>query len=149
MERVSARWYGAKIPHWSVVHQSELRADPSPMRALPSLRASENFHIVLWLFKDLCWVQDLQVLGTLMIAPTVLMAIWIAWRSRDETGEFLHSLAVVCWICANSVWMLGEFFAHDGTRPFATVFFVLGLVCVAWYYLAVLPRRRRAADRAR
>jgi hypothetical protein len=113
------------------------------MRNTPTLRATENFHIVLWLFKDLCWVQDQKLLGTIMIVPTVLMAIWIAWRSRTDLGELLHSVAVVCWICANSTWMLGEFFANDGTRPLATAFFVAGLACVAWYYAVVRPRRKR------
>jgi len=118
----------------------------NPMRSSPTLRATENFHIVLWLFKDLCWVQDQKLLGTIMILPTVLMAIWIAWRSRADIGELLHSAAVVCWICANSVWMLGEFFANDRTRPLATVFFVLGLLCVGWFYGVVRPRQQRRAQ---
>jgi ABC-type Mn2+/Zn2+ transport system permease subunit len=113
------------------------------MSTTNSIRASENFHIVLWLFKDLCWVQDLKVLGTLMVAPTVVMAAWIAWRSREDIGELLHSLAVVCWILANSTWMLGEFFFHDSTRPLASVFFMLGLGCVAWFYVVIRPRRMR------
>lgn len=113
-----------------------------------SLRAGENFHIVLWLFKDLCWVQDFQLMGTMMIVPTVLMAIWIAWKSRTDIGELLHSLAVVSWICANSIWMLGEFHWKDGTRPWATVFFVLGLLFVAYYHLVVLPRSKRTASPA-
>ena len=110
-----------------------------------SLRASENFHIVLWLFKDLCWVMDLRLFGTIMITPTVAMAVWIAWRSRADIGEFLHSLAVVFWICANGTWMLGEFFCDDCTRPLATVFFVLGLLSVAWFYLFLKPFRRKSA----
>ena len=113
-----------------------------------SLRAGENFHIVLWLFKDLCWVQDFKILGTVMIVPTVLMAIWIAWKSRADIGELLHSLAVVSWICANSIWMLGDLYWKDGTRPWATVLFVLGLLCVAYYYLVVLPRLQRTASPA-
>jgi hypothetical protein len=113
------------------------------MRHLPSLRATENFHIVLWLFKDLCWVRDMKLLGTLMVVPTVLMAIWIAWRSRHDIGELLHSLAVVFWIGANSTWMLGQFFWNDGTRPLAPLLFVAGLVCVAWYYAVERPRRNR------
>lgn len=119
----------------------------APMRHLPSLRATENFHIVLWLFKDLCWVRDLKLLGTVMVVPTVLMAVWIAWRSRGDIGELLHSLAVVCWIGANSTWMLGEFFWNDGTRPFASVLFVAGLVCVGWYYAVERPRRNRSHRR--
>lgn len=110
-----------------------------------SLRANENFHIVLWLLKDLCWVMDLKLAGVIMVVPTAAMAIYIAWRSRSEIGEFLHCLAVVAWILANSTWMIGEFFYQDGTRPLATAFFVAGLALVGWYYLIVLPRRLRRA----
>jgi hypothetical protein len=111
------------------------------------LRASENFHIVLWLLKDLCWVMDLKVAGIVMVVPTVSMAVHIAWRSRHEIGELLHSVAVVLWIMANSTWMIGEFFFNDGIRPLAALFFVLGLLTVSWYYLVLLPRRmRRDAD---
>lgn len=112
---------------------------------LRSIRAAENFHIVLWLLKDLCWVMLWKPLGLALFVPTFCMAAWIAWRSRGERGELLHSLAVVFWILANSTWMLGEFFANDTTRPLATVFFALGLACVAWYYGIVRPRRGRGS----
>lgn len=115
------------------------------MPFLKTVRSSENFHIVLWLLKDLCWVLDLHTAGVVMIAPTVGMAVWIAWRCRAEIGELLHGLAVVCWILANSVWMIGEFFFEDHSRRIAALFFFAGLACVAWYYLVVLPRDRRAA----
>ena len=46
---------------------------------LRSLRAGENFHILLWLLKDLCWIMDFKVLGMIMVVPTVAMAVWIAW----------------------------------------------------------------------
>lgn len=111
---------------------------------IPSLRAKENFHIVLWLFKDLCWVMDLKLAGLMLFVPTVAMAVHIAWQSRSDLGEFLHCLAVVCWILANGTWMIGEFFYEDGTRPLATVFFALGLLSVSWYYLVLLPRSRRS-----
>jgi hypothetical protein len=111
-----------------------------------NLRAGENFHIVLWLIKDLCWVMDWRTAGVIMFVPTVVMAAYIAWRFRREIGEFLHSLAVVFWICANGVWMLGEFHCDDCTRPQATVFFVLGLLCVAWYYLRVRPFWSRSKE---
>lgn len=116
-------------------------------RLFRTIRSTENFHIVLWLFKDLCWVMDLHVLGVVMITPTLLMAMWIAWRSR-ATSEFLHSLAVVFWISANSVWMIGEFFYADHTRHLASLFFVAGLLCVAWYYLVLLPRLPEEAEDA-
>lgn len=115
----------------------------------PTLRTNENFHILLWLLKDLCWVLDLKVAGLVMIVPTVAMAVVIAWQCRDELGELLHAVAVVLWILANGTWMIGEFFFEDGTRPLVAVFFVAGLLVVAWYYAVVLPQRLRAERRER
>jgi hypothetical protein len=109
-----------------------------------TLRATENFHIVLWLLKDLCWVMAWKPLGLAMFIPTLLIAAWIAWRSRADAGELLHSLAVVCWITANGVWMMGEFWFDDTKRHWALPFFVLGLLCVGWYHLVVRPRQHRA-----
>ena len=106
---------------------------------IAKLRARENFHIVLWLFKDLCWVSDFKLMGTIMIVPTLAVAAWLAWQCRRERDELLHSLAVVFWIMANSTWMIGEFFFDDHSRGYALVFFFLGLGCVAWYYLVVRP----------
>lgn len=107
-----------------------------------SIRANENFHIVLWLLKDLCWVLDLRTAGLVMIVPTIGMAALIAWRLRHDAGELLHALAVVSWILANSIWMIGEFYMDDGTRPAATVFFVAGIALVLWYYVGLAPRAR-------
>lgn len=112
---------------------------------LRSVRASENFHIVLWLLKDLCWVLDLKPAGLFMIVPTIAMAVVIAWKHRTDTIEFVFSLAVVFWILANSAWMIGEFYFDDSLRPVAIFFFVTGLLTVCWYYLVLLPRRRKSA----
>jgi hypothetical protein len=91
------------------------------------------------------WLQDWKVLGISMFLPTFLMAIWIAWRLRSDRGELLHALAVVCWIAANGVWMIGEFWYADRIRHLAVPFFVAGLLCVGWYYLVLLPLRIRRA----
>lgn len=109
----------------------------------PSVRANENFHIVLWLLKDLCWVMDMKLMGLLMIVPTVGMAIFIAWRHRADIVELLFSLAVIFWILANSIWMIGEFYFDDSLRPVTAFFFVTGIVTVSWYYLILLPRKQK------
>lgn len=70
-----------------------------------------------------------------MILPTLLVAIDIARRSRHETAEFAHNLAVCMWICANATWMTGEFFFNDSWRPYATVFFGLGVFALASHYI--------------
>lgn len=109
------------------------------------LREYENFHIVLWLLKDTCWVMDFKIPGLIMILPTIAVALHITWLHRKSNAELLHNLAVVSWISANSVWMIGEFFYEDTLRPIATVFFIIGLLMVASYYFIVRPKEVRAA----
>jgi hypothetical protein len=104
------------------------------------IRKFENWHILLWLFKDLCWVMGFKVFGTIMIIPTVLLAFIITFKTRKIPSEFIHNWAVVCWICANSSWMLGEFFfdGEDGIDPriliIPRILFVLGIGILFVYY---------------
>jgi len=73
-----------------------------------------------------------------MIAPTLGLAIYITWKNRNDRSELIHNMAVCFWICANSVWMYGEFYENDGTRPTAVVFFFAGLLSMAYYYIIEL-----------
>lgn len=106
------------------------------------VRAQENLHIVLWLIKDTCWVMECKLAGVLMTVPTISLAAYIAFALRSDRTEFVHSLAVCCWIAANSIWMIGEFFYQDGTRPYAAAFFVLGLALIALHYVTSIIRSR-------
>ena len=101
----------------------------------PRFRAIENLHILLWLIKDTCWVQDYKLAGVIMIIPTIAVALLLTFRTRRIKEEFIHNLAVVLWLCANSTWMIGEFYFDDSMRPFAVVFFILGLVTLAVHYI--------------
>lgn len=90
-------------------------------------------HIVLWLLKDLCWVTVFKIGGIIMVFPTVFMAIYItikSWQIQEERG---FNLAVICWILANSTWMLGEFFELNFTSFLAAILFVVGLICCGTY----------------
>ncbi len=97
-------------------------------------RKTENFHILLWLIKDLCWVSLSKTMGMVMIVPTIGLAIYITYLNRAEKSELAHNLAVCFWILANSIWMIGEFYLDDSTRKFAIIFFILGLAIMAKYY---------------
>jgi len=107
-----------------------------------TVRDYENAHIVLWIFKDSCWVCSWRWLGMAMILPTLAVAIDIARRNRHDKVELSHNVAVCCWIAANATWMTGEFFFADSWRPYAALFFALGALALAWYYLPMLLRRR-------
>lgn len=107
-----------------------------------SIREYENLHIALWLLKDICWVMLWRPGGVIMLVPTLLVAIHITYRSRNNVADLFHNIAICLWICANGTWMIGEFFFDDGLRDYATGFFVVGIVIVAFYYLVHFPRRK-------
>ncbi|MEY2638611.1 MAG: hypothetical protein RIR90_93, partial [Bacteroidota bacterium] len=50
-------------------------------------RKMENLHIVFWLFKDVAWCMGWRPLGIVMIIPTLLISIIIAWRTRQYMSE--------------------------------------------------------------
>jgi hypothetical protein len=113
---------------------------------LLKFRRLENLHILLWLLKDFCWISDYKILGLIMIVPTILVAIFITYSYRSIAVELWHNLAIVCWISANSIWMIGEFYFEDTTRPIALIFFYLGFMAVGYYYLINEPfwKRRKS-----
>ena len=106
-----------------------------------TIREYENLHIVLWLLKDTCWVMLWKTAGMIMLVPTLMVAIHIAYRSRKDIHNLFHNLAVCLWICANGTWMIGEFFYDESWREYAMMFFVVGLIIVAFYYLIYFQKR--------
>lgn len=110
------------------------------------IRVIENLHVLLWLLKDYSWCVSWHYLGLGMVAPTLLVAMYVTWINRRDFAELCHNVAVCLWICANITWMIGEFFFDDGTRPIARVFFVCGLGTLAVYYVraAAMWRPRRS-----
>lgn len=108
---------------------------------LSDIKAKENLHIVFWLIKDLCWSLEFKIGGIVMVIPTVLLAIIIAYKTKDNTSDFIHNLAVCFWICANATWMLGEFFTIE-LKPVAAVLFASGILIILTYYLFLLFSRK-------
>jgi hypothetical protein len=54
----------------------------------------------------------------------------------------MHNLAICMWICANSTWMIGEFYFDDTTRELSVLFFVVGLLSMLYYYFMELLNGR-------
>ena len=102
----------------------------------PRNRALENFHIVLWLIKDMCWCMLWKPFALIMITPTFIFALFITYNSRNNRAELFNNIAVLMWILANSTWMIGEFYFQDGLKNIAFVFFLSGLVLIFYYYIS-------------
>ena len=103
----------------------------------------ENLHIVFWLFKDISWCLVWHTLGIVMIFPTLIISIIIAYRTRQFMSELCHNLAITVWISANSYWMISEFLHFDAIpimgeityKHLAVIPFGLGVLILAYYYL--------------
>ena len=111
-------------------------------------RRLENLHIVFWLIKDISWCMLWKVLGIAMAAPTLSVAIYIAWRTRKIKSELAHNLAVTFWIAANSYWMVSEFYGFDEMpiwsgyegKHIAMLPFLSGVLILMYYYLIQRPK---------
>ncbi len=102
---------------------------------ISAVRKKENLHIVLWLMKDFAWIMNFQGFALIMAVPTLWVAAQLCWVTRTDRSELFHNIAVLCWIVANVIWMLGEFFFEDGIRHLAAPFFVLGLLILGYFYV--------------
>ena len=116
------------------------------LNLLTSVRKFENLHVACWLLKDTCWLLDMKTIGIIMVVPTVFLAFYITYRFRSNPTEFYHNLAVCSWIMANSVWMTGEFFFDDTLRPYAVVFFSIGLFILLIYYVFIRHKVEELRD---
>jgi len=113
-------------------------------------RKMENLHIVFWLFKDISWCMIWRPLGITMIFPTLIIAIVIAWRTRQYMSELCHNVAIILWITANSYWMISEFVGFDENVVFGGVIykhltmipFTIGVIILGYYYLYWKPRHK-------
>lgn len=103
----------------------------------------DNMHILFWLIKDMSWCLMSKTIGTVMIAPTIAIALIILVRSREHLTSFVHNLAVLFWISANSLWMLGEMYCQDCTKPYAIWLFSAGMGVLTIYYTYLMGKRIR------
>jgi hypothetical protein len=126
-------------------------ANPQTYSIPAKYRKMENSHIIFWLLKDVSWCMLWKTLGILMILPTLVIALVIAWRTRELKSELAHNLAIAFWITANSYWMVSEFFGFDEVvvwqgvtgKHLAIIPFAVGIVILAYYYLVQRPREAR------
>lgn len=126
-----------------------MKSQQQQMYIIPArYRMLENLHIVFWLLKDVSWCMLWKPLGLTMIVPTLLVAVFISWRTRELRSELAHNLAITFWITANSYWMISEFFGFDEMPVFAhlegkhiaLIPFSIGIIILIHYYVFIRPK---------
>lgn len=137
-----------------LVSPMDIKTHDAEYRIPLQYRKMENLHIVFWLFKDLAWCVVWKPIGILMIFPTLIISIVIAWRTRHMMSELCHNLAISIWITANSYWMVSEFLHFDENivlgaitfKHLAVIPFTIGLICLAFYYLYWRPKHKDSIE---
>ena len=117
-------------------------------------RKMENLHIVFWLFKDISWCLIWKPIGIVMIIPTFVISLVIAWRTRQFVSELCHNIAISVWIAANSYWMISEFLGFDEKivtgdityKHLALIPFLSGVIILAYYYLYWKPKHKHEPE---
>ena len=117
--------------------------EKNPESRLKKVRMWQNLHVGLWLLKDASWCQAWVNVGLVAAVPALALAAKIAWDSRRNIGELIHSIAVCLWLSANVIWMIGEFFFEDAIddpmqdpmRHIARYFFFAGMLLLGGFYV--------------
>ena len=133
----------------------KMNSSKESMYAIPArYRKMENMHIIFLLLKDVSWCLIWKVLGLVMIFPTLIISIIIAWRTRSLKSELAHNLAVTFWIMANSYWMISEFFGFDTItvwhhfegKHLSIIPFGIGVLILLYYYVFQKPKEEKEAQ---
>lgn len=106
------------------------------------IRMAEVFHIPLWLLKDMFWMMGFVIPAIILMVPTITLSVIIAIKSYKSAKTFIPNIAVLCWICANSVWMTGEFFGFD-FRIKSLALFGIGIVLISYFLLKRYIKERK------
>ncbi len=109
------------------------------------VRLLENLHIPLWLIKDACWALVWKPLGIMMIVPTLLLSLYLTWKSRNIQPEFMPNMSISFWIIANSIWMSNEFYQLD-ILSWSILFFSLGLISILYWLFRYFPALWKASS---
>ncbi|MBC7382687.1 MAG: hypothetical protein H7296_06780 [Bacteroidia bacterium] len=85
-------------------------------------------------------MMDWKVTATIMFFPVLIMAIFICFKTRKDVLFLIPNMAVLCWLSANSLWMLGEFYEFK-YLVMALFFFITGALLI-FYYLFLIFRKK-------
>jgi hypothetical protein len=109
-----------------------------------SIRGWDNFHIYLWILKDLAWTLDnfwmSAVCGSMAVAWCGIL-VAVAYRSEDWE-EIYMLVSTILWIVGNFWWMAAEtdIVGDDDTHALQTSYMLeTGLGWLAIFYLVLRP----------
>jgi hypothetical protein len=64
-----------------------------------------EIHLISWLLKDIFWTLKWTWLATVMVLPTLLLALYIFIKDKESRDS---NLVLLSWLNMNIFWMLHE-----------------------------------------
>ena len=118
-------------------------------------KGAENFHIYLWIAKDLCWALDLRdagmTFGALALGWCCVLAVKAFREGNTEDGYFL--IPTFLWLFANYWWMTAELVNNDDdgvhakNRVEASHIMMAGICFFVIYHAILRPLHVLKGDR--
>ena len=99
---------------------------------MDKIRKIENLYVVCSILKSMCWMMGFKSIAVFMILPTLLMAFYVMFHSNKNIGFLTVNIAMICWIAANSAWMLHDFYKMLPILV-SQVLFAVGMVAMLIY----------------
>jgi hypothetical protein len=83
-----------------------------------TVRGAENFHIYLWIGKDLAWAQDWYWPAMIFGCAALLWCFVLLYHAVHSKNmvEIYMWIAMVLWLGGNFVWMAGRFMGIESLR---------------------------------
>lgn len=108
-----------------------------------SVRGIENWHVYLWLLKDLFWSLNYTICGTVFGIFAIVFTVIIIWnRVRSSNSEdTLFGIVLLIWLIGNFWWMRSEFIENNETGVKGRIeagWILISAFCVAFLYCTIL-----------
>eukprot|EP01038_Epipyxis_sp_PR26KG_P014646 gene14646-19677_t len=115
-----------------------------------TIRGAENFHIYLWILKDLSWTQDWYCSGYIF---GILACFWSGYLLCHaihfrNVKEIWACIAQLLWLVSNTIWMSAELHDHqfpNAPKLYPSYTVISGKIMVAAlcflgiYYIIIKP----------
>jgi hypothetical protein len=101
----------------------------------------ETIHIPLWLIKDLCWLFTWRIAGIIIAVPTVLVAFYMVYLTKNDKNRLLPNISIALWILANANWMIAEFYDLP-IKDYSAIPFILGILVFGAFFFKPISKQQ-------
>jgi hypothetical protein len=98
----------------------------------------DTFNSLTWFLADALWMFELPHYAIPMIGLTLLSGLALLYIDK-RLNVFFINLAIVSWICMNTLWIVSEFEAYSDLRWVAKLSFALGCL---WIVMACMVSKK-------